>query len=156
MGRKKKSIDRGHLPDTKYNSVVVTKFVCRMMWQGKKSVNMHIMYDAMETMQKKANVPALEVFQKALDNAKPLVEVKSRRVGGATYQVPVEIRDTRREALAMRWLISAARARSGKAMADKLADELLDAFNNTGTAVKKKEDTHKMAEANKAFAHYRW
>jgi small subunit ribosomal protein S7 len=156
MGRKKKSIDRGHLPDTKYNSVVVTKFVCRMMWQGKKSVNTRIMYDAMDAMQKKANTPALEVFLKALDNAKPLVEVKSRRVGGATYQVPVEIRDTRREALAMRWLISAARARSGKAMADKLADELLDAFNNTGTAVKKKEDTHKMAEANKAFAHYRW
>jgi small subunit ribosomal protein S7 len=156
MGRKKKSIDRGHLPDTKYNSVIVTKFVCRMMWQGKKSVNTRIMYDAMEAMQKKANTPALEVFLKALDNAKPLVEVKSRRVGGATYQVPVEIRDTRREALAMRWLISAARARSGKAMADKLADELLDAFNNTGTAVKKKEDTHKMAEANKAFAHYRW
>jgi small subunit ribosomal protein S7 len=156
MGRKKKSLDRGHLPDTKYNSVIVTKFVCRMMWQGKKSINTRIMYDAMETMQKKANVPALEVFMKALENAKPLVEVKSRRVGGATYQVPVEIRDTRREALAMRWLISAARSRSGKAMADKLADELLDAFNNTGTAVKKKEDTHKMAEANKAFAHYRW
>ncbi len=127
-----------------------------MMWQGKKSINTRIMYDAMDAMQKKANVPALEVFLKALDNAKPLVEVKSRRVGGATYQVPVEIRDTRREALAMRWLINAARARSGKAMADKLADELLDAFNNTGTAVKKKEDTHKMAEANKAFAHYRW
>ncbi len=156
MGRKKKSIDRGHLPDTKYNSVVVTKFVCRMMWQGKKSINTRIMYDAMDAMQKKAGVPALEVFLKALENAKPLVEVKSRRVGGATYQVPVEIRDTRREALAMRWLIGAARARSGKAMADKLADELLDAFNNTGTAVKKKEDTHKRAEANKAFAHYRW
>jgi small subunit ribosomal protein S7 len=156
MGRKKKSIDRGHLPDTKYNSVIVTKFVCRMMWQGKKSVNMRIMYDAMDAMQKKANTPALEVFLKALDNAKPLVEVKSRRVGGATYQVPIEIRDIRREALAMRWIISAARSRSGKAMADKLADELLDAFNNTGTAVKKKEDTHKMAEANKAFAHYRW
>jgi small subunit ribosomal protein S7 len=156
MGRKKKSIDRGHAPDTKYNSVIVTKFVCRMMWQGKKSVNTHIMYDAMDAMQKKAGVPALDVFLKALENAKPLVEVKSRRVGGATYQVPVEIRETRREALAMRWLISAARARAGKAMADKLADELFDAFNNTGTAVKKKEDTHKMAEANKAFAHYRW
>jgi small subunit ribosomal protein S7 len=156
MGRKKKSLDRGHLPDTKYNSVIVTKFVCRMMWQGKKSINMRIMYDAMDLMQKKAGVPALDGFLKALDNAKPLVEVKSRRVGGATYQVPVEIRDTRREALAMRWLINAARSRSGKAMADKLADELFDAFNNTGTAVKKKEDTHKMAEANKAFAHYRW
>jgi small subunit ribosomal protein S7 len=156
MGRKKKSIDRGHLPDTKYNSTTVTKFVCRMMWQGKKSVNTRIMYDAMDIMEKKAGVPALDVFNKALENAKPLVEVKSRRVGGATYQVPVEIRDTRREALAMRWLINAARSRSGKAMADKLADELVDAFNNTGTAVKKKEDTHKMAEANKAFAHYRW
>jgi small subunit ribosomal protein S7 len=156
MGRKKKSIDRGHLPDTKYNSVVVTKFVCRMMWQGKKSINTRIMYDAMDSLQKKANAPALEVFLKALENAKPLVEVKSRRVGGATYQVPVEIRDSRREALAMRWLITAARARSGKSMADRLADELMDAYNNTGTAVKKKEDTHKMAEANKAFAHYRW
>ncbi len=156
MGRKKKTIDRGHLPDTKYNSVIVTKFVCRMMWQGKKSINMRIMYDAMDIMQQKANTPALDVFMKALENAKPLVEVKSRRVGGATYQVPIEIRDIRREALAMRWLIAAARNRSGKAMADKLADELLDAFNNTGTAVKKKEDTHKMAEANKAFAHYRW
>ena len=156
MGRKKKSIDRGHAPDPKYNSVIVTKFVCRMMWQGKKSICNRIMYDAMDIMQKKAGVPALDVFNKALENAKPLVEVKSRRVGGATYQVPVEIRETRREALAMRWLISAARSRSGKAMCDKLADELLDAFNNTGTAVKKKEDTHKMAEANKAFAHYRW
>jgi len=156
MGRKKKTIDRGHLPDTKYNSVIVTKFVCRMMWQGKKSINTRIMYDAMDIMQQKANTPALDVFMKALENAKPLVEVKSRRVGGATYQVPIEIRDIRREALAMRWLIAAARNRSGKAMADKLADELLDAFNNTGTAVKKKEDTHKMAEANKAFAHYRW
>jgi len=156
MGRKKKSIDRGHTPDTKYNSVVLTKFVCRMMWQGKKSINMRIMYEAMEAMQKKSGAPALDVFMKAIENAKPLVEVKSRRVGGATYQVPVEIRDTRREALAMRWLINAARSRSGKAMADKLADELVDAFNNTGTAVKKKEDTHKMAEANKAFAHYRW
>ncbi|MFZ4616452.1 MAG: 30S ribosomal protein S7 [Rectinemataceae bacterium] len=156
MGRKKKTIDRGHLPDTKYNSVILTKFVCRMLWQGKKSICARIVYDAMEIMQKKANTPALDVFMKALENAKPVVEVKSRRVGGATYQVPIEIRDSRREALSMRWLITAARNRSGKAMADKLADELLDAFNNTGTAVKKKEDTHKMAEANKAFAHYRW
>jgi small subunit ribosomal protein S7 len=156
MGRKKKTIDRGHLPDTKYNSVILTKFVCRMMLQGKKSICTRIVYDAMEILQKKAGVPALDVFQKALDNAKPLVEVKSRRVGGATYQVPIEIRDVRREALSMRWIINATRARSGKAMADRLADELMDAFNNTGTAVKKKEDTHKMAEANKAFAHYRW
>ncbi|MDP2816360.1 MAG: 30S ribosomal protein S7 [Rectinemataceae bacterium] len=156
MGRKKKSIDRGHLPDTKYNSVILTKFVCRMMMQGKKSICVRIVYDAMEVLQKKAGVPALDVFNKALENAKPVVEVKSRRVGGATYQVPIEIRDVRREALAMRWIINATRARSGKAMSEKLADELLDAFNNTGTAVKKKEDTHKMAEANKAFAHYKW
>jgi small subunit ribosomal protein S7 len=156
MGRKKKSIDRGHAPDTKYNSTMVTKFVCRMMLQGKKATCMRIMYDALDTVQTKANTPALDVFNKALENAKPMVEVKSRRVGGATYQVPIEIRESRREALAMRWLITASRSRSGKSMADKLADEFFDAFNNTGTAIKKKEDMHKMAEANKAFAHYRW
>ena len=156
MGRKKKSIDRGHAPDTKYNSVAITKFVCRMMIQGKKSTCTRIMYDALEIMQQKAGVPALDIFTKALENAKPAVEVKSRRVGGATYQVPIEIRDSRREALAMRWLINASRSRSGKAMPDNLADELLDAFNGTGTAIKKKEDMHKMAEANKAFAHYKW
>jgi len=156
MGRKKKSIDRGHAPDTKYNSTMVTKFVCRMMWQGKKATCVRIMYDALDVVQTKANTPALDVFNKALENAKPMVEVKSRRVGGATYQVPIDIRDARREALAMRWLITASRSRSGKSMADKLADELLDAFNNTGTAIKKKEDMHKMAEANKAFAHYKW
>ena len=156
MGRKKKSIDRGHAPDTKYNSSMVTKFVCRMMWQGKKATCVRIMYDALDVVQTKANVPALDVFNKALENAKPMVEVKSRRVGGATYQVPIEIREARREALAMRWLITASRSRSGKSMADKLADELLDAFNNTGTSIKKKEDMHKMAEANKAFAHYKW
>jgi small subunit ribosomal protein S7 len=114
------------------------------------------MYDAMEVMQKKSGNPAIDVFNKALENAKPAVEVKSRRVGGATYQVPIEIRDSRREALAMRWIINASRSRSGKAMNEKLADELLDAFNGTGTAIKKKEDMHKMAEANKAFAHYKW
>lgn len=156
MGRKKKSIDRGHQPDSKYNSVAVTKFICRMMWQGKKSICTRTMYEALDMMQKKAGVPAIDVFNKALENAKPLIEVKSRRVGGATYQVPIEIRDVRREALAMRWLIGASRSRSGKAMAEKLADEFLDAYNNTGTAIKKKEDMHKMAEANKAFAHYRW
>ena len=156
MGRKKKSIDRGHAPDSRYNSVEVTKFVCRMMLQGKMSVCTRIMYEALDTMQQKAGVPALDVFNKALENAKPVVEVKSRRVGGATYQVPVEIRESRREALAMRWIINASRSRSGKSMADKLADELMDAYNGTGTAIKKKEDMHKMAEANKAFAHYRW
>ncbi|MDH7484344.1 MAG: 30S ribosomal protein S7 [Spirochaetales bacterium] len=156
MGRKKKSIDRGHAPDVKYNSTMVTRFICRMMWEGKKSICTGIMYDAMELLQKKTGVPALEAFNKALENVKPVIEVKSRRVGGATYQVPIEIRETRREALAMRWLIAAARARSGKPMSECLADELFDAYNNTGTAIKKKDDMHKMAEANKAFAHYRW
>jgi small subunit ribosomal protein S7 len=156
MGRKKKTIDRGILPDAKYNSVIVSKFVNRMMWQGKKSIAVRVVHDALDTLRQKTEKEPLEVFLKALDNVKPMVEVKSRRVGGATYQVPIEIRDTRREALGMRWLIHAARARSGHEMAERLAAELLDAFNNTGTAFKKKEDTHKMAEANKAFAHYRW
>ncbi|MDQ7797017.1 MAG: 30S ribosomal protein S7, partial [Spirochaetia bacterium] len=153
MGRKKKSIDRGHAPDVKYNSTTVSRFICRMMWQGKKSICTSIMYDALELLQQKSGQPALDAFNKALENVKPSIEVKSRRVGGATYQVPIEIRESRREALAMRWLINAARARTGKTMAECLADELFDAFNNTGTAIKKKDDMHKMAEANKAFAH---
>ena len=156
MGRKKKSEDRGHQPDARYNSLTVTKFICRMMWEGKKSTVTTIMYDAMAKLQEKAGAPALDAFMKAMDNVKPVVEVKSRRVGGATYQVPIEIREIRREALAMRWLIGAARKRSGRSMADRLAAELADAFNSTGTAVKKREDTHRMADANKAFAHYRW
>jgi small subunit ribosomal protein S7 len=157
MGRKKKTIDRGILPDPKYNRVVVSKFVNRMMWQGKRSVGLRIVHDALGILQTKASdKEPLEVFLKALDNVKPVIEVKSRRVGGATYQVPVEIRESRREALSMRWIINAARSRSSKGMDDRLAAELLDAYNNTGTAFKKKEDTHKMAEANKAFAHYRW
>ena len=157
MGRKKKTIDRGILPDPKYNSVVISKFVNRMMWDGKRSIGLRIVHDAMDILKEKAaDKEPLEVFLKALDNVKPLIEVKSRRVGGATYQVPVEIRESRKEALGMRWIISAARNRSGRGMCERLAAELLDAFNNTGTAFKKKEDTHKMAEANKAFAHYRW
>ena len=156
MGRKKKTIDRKIAPDPKYNSVVVSKFVNRMMWEGKRSVSLRIIHEALGILQNKADKEPLEVFLKALDNVKPVIEVKSRRVGGATYQVPVEIRETRREALGMRWIINAARARSGKGMGDRLAAELLDAYNSTGTAFKKKEDTHKMAEANKAFAHYRW
>ena len=156
MGRKKKTINREILPDSKYNSVVVSKFVNRMMWEGKRSIGLRIVHHAMGVLQTKADKEPLEVFLKALDNVKPMVEVKSRRVGGATYQVPVEIREARREALGMRWIINAARARSGHGMGDRLASELLDAYNSTGTAFKKKEDTHKMAEANKAFAHYRW
>ena len=127
-----------------------------MMLDGKKATCIEIIYDAMDKLKEKTDKDPLEVFLKALDNVKPLVEVKSRRVGGATYQVPIEIRESRREALAMRWIIGAARAKSGHNMSDRLASELLDAFNNTGTAYKKKEDTHKMADANKAFAHFRW
>ena len=156
MGRKKKSIDRKVLPDSKYNSVAVSKFVNRMMWEGKRSVSMRIIHTAFEIIQSKIDKEPLEVFLKALENVKPVLEVKSRRVGGATYQVPVEIRDTRREALGMRWIIAASRKRSGRGMCERLAAELMDAYNGTGTAFKKKEDTHKMAEANKAFAHYRW
>lgn len=157
MGRKKKTINRPIAPDPKYNSVVVSKFVNRMMWEGKRSVSMGIIYEAFDGIKKKdAEKEPLEVFLKALDNVKPVIEVKSRRVGGATYQVPIEIRESRREALSMRWLINAARARSGKSMGERLAAELLEAYNNTGSAYKKKEDTHRMAEANKAFAHYRW
>lgn len=156
MGRHKKTIDRPITPDVKYNSKVITKFVSRMMLDGKKATCVKIIYEAMDKLKAKTDKDPLEVLLKALDNVKPVVEVKSRRVGGATYQVPVEIRDARREALAMRWIIDAARKRSGHGMADTLSAELLDAFNNTGTAFKKKEDTHKMAEANKAFAHYRW
>ena len=157
MGRKKKTIDRNIPPDPKYKSVVVSKFVNLMMWEGKRSLSLRIVHNAMGLLQSKIDKePPLDVFLKALDNVKPIIEVKSRRVGGATYQVPVEIREVRREALGMRWIINAARARSGHSMSDRLASELLDAYNNTGTAIKKKEDTHKMAEANKAFAHYRW
>jgi small subunit ribosomal protein S7 len=156
MGRKKKTIDRQINPDPKYSSVLVSKFVNRMMWEGKRSVSLRIVYEALGILQSKTEKEPMEVFLKALDNVKPAVEVKSRRVGGATYQVPVDIREPRKEALCMRWIIKAARDRSGHGMGERLASELLDAYNNTGTAFKKKEDTHKMAEANKAFAHYRW
>lgn len=156
MGRHKKAVDRPITPDVKYNSVVVSKFVNRMMLDGKKSICIELLYNAMDKLKAKTEKDPLEVFLKAVDNVKPVVEVKSRRVGGATYQVPMEIREARREALAMRWIINAARSRSGHGMADTLASELLDAFNSTGTAYKKKEDVHKMAEANKAFAHFRW
>jgi small subunit ribosomal protein S7 len=144
------------LPDPKYGSRLVAKFVNMMMYGGKKSVAEHIMYQAMAEMEDKARQEGLKLFKAAVDNCKPAVEVKSRRVGGSTYQVPVEVRPDRRTALSMRWLIGAARRRTEKSMAAKLAGELLDAANNRGSAVKKREDTHKMAEANKAFAHYRW
>jgi len=156
MPRRRVPARKSILPDARYNSVVVAKFISRMMMDGKKTTSCNIMYEALETVASKVEGPVLDAFLKALENVKPLVEVKSRRVGGSTYQVPVEIRDSRREALAMRWMINAARSRSGKSMGVKLANELVDAFNSTGTAFKKKEDTHRMAEANKAFAHYRW
>ena len=144
------------LPDPKYGSRLVAKFVNIMMIRGKKSVAERIMYVAMSSVEERAKQEALKMFKTAIDNVKPAVEVKSRRVGGSTYQVPVEVRPDRRTSLAMRWVIVAARRRPERSMADKLAAELLDAANNRGTAVKKREDTHKMAEANKAFAHYRW
>ncbi|OHD71179.1 MAG: 30S ribosomal protein S7 [Spirochaetes bacterium RBG_13_68_11] len=142
--------------DPRYKNPVIEKFITRMMLQGKKNIATHIIYGALDIVTKKVGKDAVEVFQKALDNVKPVVEVKSRRVGGATLQVPVEIREERRDALGMRWLISFSRGRKGRSMAERLSAELIDAYNNTGSAVKKKEDTHKMAEANKAFAHYRW
>ncbi len=144
------------LPDPKYGSRLVAKFVNIMMIRGKKSTAERIMYDAMASVEDRSKQEALKMFKTAIDNVKPAVEVKSRRVGGSTYQVPVEVRPDRRTSLAMRWMITAARRRSERSMSDKLAAELLDAANNRGMAVKKREDTHKMAEANKAFAHYRW
>jgi small subunit ribosomal protein S7 len=156
MGRKNKSVNRPVMPDPKYNSVVVSKFVTRMMLDGKKATCTKILYDALDKLKAKTEKEPLEVFVQALENVKPMVEVKSRRVGGATYQVPIEIRNSRRDALAMRWIILAARAKSGRGMDERLASELFDAYSNTGTAFKKKEDTHRMAEANKAFAHFRW
>jgi small subunit ribosomal protein S7 len=144
------------LPDPKYGSRLVAKFVNIMMIRGKKSTAERIMYDAMTSVEDRSKQEALKMFKTAIDNVKPAVEVKSRRVGGSTYQVPVEVRPYRRTSLAMRWMIGAARRRSERSMADKLAAEMLDAANNRGMAVKKREDTHKMAEANKAFAHYRW
>ena len=144
------------LPDPKYDSRLVAKFVNIMMIRGKKSTAETIMYDAMASVEERSKQEALKMFKTAIENVKPAVEVKSRRVGGSTYQVPVEVRPDRRTSLAMRWMIGAARRRPERSMADKLAAELLDAANNRGTAVKKREDTHKMAEANKAFAHYRW
>ena len=144
------------LPDPKYGSRLVAKFVNIMMIRGKKSTAERIMYDALTAIEDRSKQEALKMFKTAIDNVKPAVEVKSRRVGGSTYQVPVEVRPERRTSLAMRWMIGAARRRPERSMAEKLSAELLDAANNRGTAVKKREDTHKMAEANKAFAHYRW
>ncbi len=144
-------------PDPRFNSVLVSKFTNGLMERGKKSLAQRIFYDAMDVVtEKMKEEDALTVFEEAMGKVRPRVEVKSRRVGGATYQVPMEVRQNRRNALAIRWIISFARSRSGKSMAEKLAAELMDAYNNRGASVKKRDDTHRMAEANKAFAHYRW
>jgi small subunit ribosomal protein S7 len=156
MSRRHKAERREVNPDPKYNDLIVSKFMNSIMKEGKKSVAERIVYGAMETMQAKAKSSPLQLFHQALENVMPAVEVRSRRVGGATYQVPVEVRNERRQALAIRWLIAAARGRNENTMQERLSGELLDAANNRGTAVKKREDTHKMAEANRAFSHYRW
>ena len=156
MPRKGHIAKRGVAPDPVYQSDLVTKFVNSMMWQGKKSTAQGIFYEALTQLQAKGGDEALKLFKKAVENAKPLLEVKTRRVGGANYQVPVEVNADRRTSLAIRWLITYARGRGEKGMVDKLTNELLDAANNRGAAIKKKEDVHRMAEANKAFAHYRW
>lgn len=156
MARGKHIFKRDVIPDEKYNDKTVTKFMNILLTQGKKSVARNILYKTMDGLKEKTKKDPYEVFMKALNNVRPMVEVKSRRVGGATYQVPVEVTEQRGIALAMRWIISYSRKRSEKTMIQKLTGELLDSFNETGTSVKKKEDTHKMAEANKAFSHFRW
>lgn len=156
MPRKGSVPRREVLPDPIYESKVVTKVINQIMLDGKKGIAEKICYGALDIVSEKTGKPAMEVFEQALKNVMPVLEVKARRVGGANYQVPVEVRPERRQTLAIRWLVNYARQRSGKSMQEKLAAEILDAYNNTGGAVKKKEDTHKMAEANKAFAHYRW
>lgn len=154
--RRNRAQRRAVTPDPRYNSVVVAKFINNIMERGKKSLAAHIVYDAFAVIEERTNRPAIEVFEEGLKNATPLVEVKPRRVGGATYQIPVEINTGRRTALAMRWLIDSARKRSGRSMALRLANELMDAARNEGTTIKRREDTHRMAEANQAFAHFRY
>lgn len=156
MPRRKRPTKRQVLPDPKYHSVLVTKFINNLMQCGKRSLAERIFYEAVDILEEKSSQNGIEVFEKAVQNVKPLLEVKSRRVGGATYQVPVEVRADRQQALAIRWLISYAKARSEKTMAQKLGAEFLVAYRKEGATIKKREDTHKMAEANKAFAHFRW
>ena len=156
MSRRHAAEKRQVLPDAKYGDMVLTKFMNNLMVDGKKSIAERIVYNAFERVEAKLKRAPVEVFHEALDNVKPAVEVRSRRVGGSTYQVPVEVRPERREALAIRWLINASRARNENTMEERLAGELIDAVNSRGAAVKKREDTHKMADANRAFSHYRW
>ena len=155
--RKKRKIEKREIkPDMKYNTVLVSKMINKVMWDGKKSIAMKIVYGALEKLAEKTKVDPLEALKKAIDNVKPEVELKSRRIGGATYQIPVEVNPERQVSLALRWIINFARLRKGKPMSDKLAEEIFDAYNGTGAAVKKRDDTHKMAEAKRAFAHFRW
>jgi small subunit ribosomal protein S7 len=154
--RRRKAPEREVLPDPKYGSELVSKFINGLMLKGKKSRAESIFYDAMNLIEKKMKQDPLIVFKKAMDNVAPILEVRSRRVGGATYQVPVEVRDKRRQSLAIRWLVSYSRQRSENTMSERLANEIVAAYKNEGSAVKKREDTHRMAEANKAFAHFRW
>ena len=156
MPRKGLVFRRTQATDPVYASDIVEKFICSMMWDGKKAVAQKIFYDSMDKIRERSGDDPLKLFKKAVENAKPLLEVKSRRVGGANYQVPVEVNPDRRTSLAIRWIVSYARGRGEKGMIDKLTNELLDAANGRGAAIKKKEDVHRMAEANKAFAHYRW
>ena len=154
--RKRRAVKRDVLPDPVYNSKVITKLVNQIMLDGKRGKAETIVYDAFDMIHERTSENANDVFKKAMENVTPAVEVKARRVGGANYQVPVEVKPDRAQALALRWIVNATRSRGGKTMAEKLANELIDASNNTGAAVKKKDDTHRMAEANKAYAHYRW
>ena len=157
MSRRRRAEKREVLPDPKFGDIVVTKFMNYVMYEGKKAVAENIVYGALDILEaRRKDMGPLEAFHAALDNVAPAIEVRSRRVGGATYQVPVEVRHERRQALAIRWLIQAARSRNDKTMVERLSAELLDAANNRGNAVKKREDTHRMAEANRAFSHYRW
>ena len=156
MSRRHSAEKREIIPDPKFGDIVVTKFMNAVMYDGKKSVAENIVYGALDVIQARTKQEPVVIFRQALDNVAPHIEVRSRRVGGATYQVPVEVRTDRRQALAIRWLLTAARARNEKTMVERLSGELLDASNNRGNAVKKREDTHRMAEANRAFSHYRW
>ena len=156
MSRKKSQPKKEIVPDPKFNSTIIPKLINNIMYDGKRNIAAKIVYDAIEKIKTKSKDEPINVFNEAINNIRPTVEVRSRRVGGATYQVPVEVRPKRSQALALRWLIDASRKRKDKTMSDKLFNEIFDAYNNKGSSIKKKEDTHKMAESNKAFAHYRW
>ena len=156
MARRREAAKRTILPDPKFNDLLVARFINNLLKQGKKSIAEGIFYGALDSVGEKTKEDPIKVFKKAIDNVSPHLEVKSRRVGGATYQVPVEVKENRRIALSVRWVIQNAKARSGRSMAEKLTGEIVDAYNNAGGSIKKKDDVHRMAEANKAFAHYRW